>query len=122
MARNPIRSASATRTFLLIKILGGPLGKIGQQHRGLFAAAGELLAQHLPGLALHFKRRDGFAGHVGHDALSRAAQADAGADAARNQRDHHGRANNQQHAAENNFLGRPRGLQKSNHVLLTPEY
>ena len=34
--------------------LRGALGKVGEQHLGLCAAARKLLAQHLPGLALHF--------------------------------------------------------------------
>ena len=51
------------------QVLGGALGKVGQQHGGLLAAAGKLLAQHLPGLALHFKRGDRLARHLGHYAL-----------------------------------------------------
>ena len=72
------------------QVLRGALGKVGQQHRGLLAAAGKLLAQHLPGLALHLKRGHRLAGHFGHNALPWPAQADAVADAARDQRDHHG--------------------------------
>ena len=104
------------------QVLGGALGKVGQQHGGLFAAAGKLLAQHLPGLALHLERGHRLARHFGHDALPGPAQADAVADAARDQCDRHGGANNGQQAAENNFLDRARGLQKSNHFLVTPEF
>jgi hypothetical protein len=83
---------------------------------------GELLAQHLPGLALHLERGHRFAGHFGHYALSRSSQADAVANAARDQCDGHGGANNGQQAAQNNFLDRARGLQKSNHFCVTPEF
>jgi len=102
--------------------LRGTLGKIGKQHLGLSAAAGKLLAQHLPGLALHLERSNRLARHFGHDTLPGPTQADAVTDAPRDQRNYHGRANHQQHAAENNLLGRTRGLQKSNHRLITPEF
>ena len=104
------------------QVLGGALGKVRKQHRGLFAAAGKLLAQHLPRLALHFKCGHLLAGHFGHDPLAGTAQADTVADAARNQCDRHGGTNNRQQSAKNHFLDRARGLQKSNHCLVTPKF
>ena len=88
----------------------------------LLAALGELLAQHLASLALHFCGSDLLAGHVSENALPGAPDAyDVRAQAARNQGNRHGTANKGQEAAKNYLLDRARGLQESNHFLVTPE-
>ncbi len=43
------------------------------------------------------------------------------AKAAGDERNYHRRTNDQEHAAEYDLLGRSRGLQKSNHLLITPK-
>jgi hypothetical protein len=76
------------------QILGGAFGKVGEKHRRLFPALRKLLAQHLPGFALHIDRGDGFAGYVGHDSLAGRAQTDyIRSEASRDQGNRHGGAN-----------------------------
>jgi hypothetical protein len=110
------------QSFTADQGLRRPLSKVREQHLRLGAALGELLAQHLPRLALHVNGGHRITGHVSHNALARPAHSEAVADTAPAERHHHGSANDQQHCAENNFLERTLGLQKSNHCLLTPVF
>ena len=97
------------------QILRGALGEVRNQHRGLLATTRKLLTKHLPGLALHLRSSDGLTRNSCQDPLPRTAQANAGAYSAWHQGDHHGGADDEQQAAENDLFSRARGLQKSNH-------
>ena len=79
-----------------------------------------MLLQHPARRLAHFLGGNILAIHFGDNALARRTRQVA-AQIARDKRDHHGRANQQQQAAEHNFLERSFSLQKSNHLLVTPE-
>src|SRR5277367_5569205 len=106
----------------LDQLLGRLGGEERQQHRGLSPAAGELLSHHISGLALNFLSRDVGSRHFGHYSASRRSAKEVGAAKARDQGNHHEDRNDGQQAAKDNLLDRARGLQKSNHRLITPEY
>ena len=106
--------------LLIDELLGSLAGKIRQQHAGLRSAARKLLADHGPGFALHFGDGHFLVANGGQNAGRRRADAEAGADAAGNQRDRHGGADEDEQCAENDLHGWPCILKLSNHSRITP--
>src|SRR6185437_4381163 len=87
-------------------------------HQGLRQAPGKLLSPHIAGLLLDLGNADLLGPHFGHDVLPQIVLEAKGVsqDAARDQHDHHGSTDHYQETAQNNFLDRTGGLQKTNHL------
>ena len=102
------------------ELVCGAGGEKGQQLRSHSIAARKLLTQHVLG-----HPHDILAGHVltvyrGHNARG-GSTAQHRTASGRDQVNQHRGADQQKQPSEHNFLNRARGLQKSNHVLVTPE-
>ena len=91
-----------------------------QQHRRVLAVLLRLLFRHLSRRIANLLYGNILATHLGDNSLARRAH-QVVAQTARDQGDRHGGANQQQQPAKHNFLERSFSLQKSNHVLITPE-
>ena len=96
------------------------LDQKGQQHRRVLAVLLRLLFRHLSRCLAHLLHGNVLTTHLGNDSLAGRAR-QVGAQPARDQRDRHGPANQQQQPAKHNFLDRSLSLQKSNHFLIAPE-
>ena len=106
--------------LLIDELLGRLIGKIGQQHAGLRSAARKLLPDHGPGFTLHLGDGHLLVANGGQNACWRRANAETGADPARNERDRHRGTDEDEQCAENDLHGRPCILKLSNHSRITP--
>jgi hypothetical protein len=79
------------------------------------------LAQHYIGLAQNFLSCDVLPAYAGYNAGRGLARSETGTQAAWYQGNHHGAAKDQENTAEHDLLDRARGLQKTDHLLVTPE-
>jgi hypothetical protein len=79
------------------------------------------LAQHDIGLPQNFLARDVLSAYAGYNPGRGLARSEAGTQAAWYQGYYHGAAKDQENTAEHDLLDRPRGLQKTYHLLVTPE-
>ena len=107
------------------QLLDGLRSRLRHDHREkLFAhgaVLGDLLLCESPSTLLNFDGGDVLAVHFSDNSLRRLAR-QFGAQPTGNQRNHHGTTENKQDSAQNDLLDRTRGLQKSNHWLITPEF
>ena len=99
------------------QLVGSPLCEERKEHRHVGRVAlGHLLAHHLLGSLTHLFDSNVSAINLGHDSLTRRAH-QIRSKATGNKCDDHGGADHKQNAAQDDFLGRPLGLQKTNHFL-----
>jgi len=108
------------QSLLIDEMFGSLVGKNRQQHAGLGATFGKLLADHGPGFALYFEHSHGLVANRSQNAGRRRANAEAGADASGNQGYGHRGTNKDEQRAEDDLHGRPCILKLSNHSWITP--